>query len=305
MLKVEELTEEQKSRYKKFLNFYTDDMVDTLSLLFDKYRINTQKEEYYISYQNIIRTIASLMKEIGTDNPLLACIVFEYLLWNGYLSEDKELIYSLSNRINNLIVPGAGIMRGKSVCLNNASMLADIIRKLGYEAYSLCCTIPKGFSFKGIPRPNIERKRDTEVSLSYKIASKAVSIIGMGKIGNHAVTMIKDNNLIYISDPTNLAFANFSDFLRFKYIGNDGEISAKPWLSLTSGEMPPEVFKLIFGESFLKIDEPKFNKSLIEKANTTTLELCQENTKLFDDFHDSITPDILTVSKTLKKEKNK
>ncbi len=104
MLKVEDLNKNQKDRYKKFINFYSDDMLETFTSIMDKYRSNTESQDYYVAYQSIIKATSSLMKELGVDNPLLTSVAFEYLLWNGYFSEDKELMYSLSNRVNNLII---------------------------------------------------------------------------------------------------------------------------------------------------------------------------------------------------------
>ncbi len=304
MITWEKMTQNQKDRYLKFKEFYNQETIEKLGSLLFQYEMETMNSSYYDSYQTIVEKTAKLLKELHTDNPLLASIAFEYLLWGGYFSTNETLKYTLSDRINNLTVPGADIMRGKSVCLNNADMLADILTKMGEQAYPIACYIPKNFKLDKIEKPNIERQVEKKVSLGYKIAAASISLL-MRRIGNHAVTFIKSNDTFYVSDPTNLVFANVTDFLKMKYVGTEAEIELKPWLSLIIGDMPEYEFTHFFLEAMVLSDKPVLTKDLVDRANNVVIELYRNNEPLLRDFHDDITTDIEIVSKSLKKEKNK
>lgn len=300
MLTIEQMTEEQKKKYEKFKNFYSPNMIKTYSQAFQKHREIASSELYYRAYLNIVKKTAQLIKECGINDPLCASVIYEYLLWNGYLSKDHNLVYSISNRMNNIAVTGADVVRGKSVCLNNADMLASILREMGLEAYLLGCKVnpktPANLEYK----PDINRQIEKEISMKNRILDGIAKVTPLKNIGNHAVTLFKFESMYFISDPTTLAFANFNDFLKARYVGSSLEIDIKPWLLLMVGKVPKEDFYRIILETYIKSDKQPLTVSMIKVLYEEVIEYCKRNQSLLDDFHNESLEDIDIVCKTLK-----
>lgn len=300
----EEMTKEQARKYKKFIEFYSDDIIHMYSQLLKEHRESVKEKEYYQAYLNIVKKTARLIKELGIKDPFCASIVFQYLLWKGYLSKDRRLVYSISDRMNNIAITGADIMRGKSVCLNNADMQTRVLREMELEAYLLGCKVdPKAtshFEYK----PDIERQIE-KTKWKEQLIQKIIGATSLKNIGNHAVTLFQFKSLYLISDPTSLAFANFSDFLKARYVGSTLEMEIKPWLSLALGEVPEKEFRTIITETFAGSDTQLLTVPIVKGFYEETMELCRKNHFLLDDFHDENIPDIEVICKTLKPVKAK
>ena len=86
------------------------------------------------NYNELLSKMSSLSKELNFQNSLELNILFSYLLWNGYLSKDKEYKFSSNDKKN---IPGlffSDIMDGRGVCLNNTEMLKDFLVFNGYSS---------------------------------------------------------------------------------------------------------------------------------------------------------------------------
>lgn len=259
------------------------------------------EKEYYKYYYNIIKKSAKLFNEINLNDPVEISVLYEYLLWNGYFSKDKNLVYSPSGRKNNLGLVGADIMTGKSVCLNNADMLTNILQECDIEAYTIGCSVPtnKNANFQYIP--DIERKK-IDSSVRYKILEKIINMLPFDKIGNHAVTCFKNDKTYSVNDPTSLAFLNFNGMTKMKYVGSDMEIIFKPWIMLYLNDINThskflEIMTTISSNSNLEL--LKLNN--IRNTSKMVLDICRNNEKLLNDFHSEIYEDINGVCKTLTK----
>lgn len=305
MRTTDQMTEEQLKKYERFMDFYSDDMIKAYSQVFKKHRESVEDKEYYQAYLNIVKKTARVIKELGIEDPLCASIIFQYLLWKGYLSKDKNLVYSISDRMNNIAITGADIMRGRSVCLNNADMHASVLREMGIEAYLLGCNVdtktPANFEYK----PDIKRQIEEKVKLSDKLLGKIVGATPLRNIGNHAVTLFKFESVYFISDPTSLAFANFSDFLKARYVGSALEMDIKPWLLLMLGKVPEEDFRTIIRETYVRSDKQLLTVPVVKSLYEGSIDLCKKNHFLLDDFHDDNITDIDIICKTLKPVKPK
>ena len=78
-------------------------------------------------YKEILLSTKKLANELNLTNSLELCVLYTYLLWNGYFSKDKQLKYQT---VGTNCIPGTypyTIMSGGGVCLNFSEMLTDFI----------------------------------------------------------------------------------------------------------------------------------------------------------------------------------
>jgi len=301
MTDFEQMTEEQKNIYNNFQKKYSDSVIETFSNLYFKEYQEIITRDYYKFYLNIVKKTAILIQELGVNDPFQATVIFEYLLWNGYLSKDKKLLYSMSDRVNNIGAVGADIIRGKSVCLNNADMLSIILRNMGIESYLLGCYVDPKVGFEFEYKPDIKREKD--IILKDRFKSKLLAPLAK-RLGNHAVTIFGSKGNYFIGDPTNLVFFNFDGFLKAKGVGSDLQIDIMPFMSLVIGGIPSEDFHRIFSNTC------SFNTSLltldnVKQLSEKSLDLCKKNISLLDDFYDDNKKDIDGVCSNLIKERRK
>ena len=82
--------------------------LDALLLYGSIENAHNYKELYKESFerlQNILKTYKVLSSELNINDPLELCILFTYLLWNGYFSVSKEHTYELKKRLLNIEQP--------------------------------------------------------------------------------------------------------------------------------------------------------------------------------------------------------
>ena len=56
------------------------------------------------------------------------------------------------------------------------------------------------------------------------------------KIGNHAVTLVKNGGNYIISDPTSIAFAEINDVMKAKFVGINQEMGLNPGIGMALNE---------------------------------------------------------------------
>lgn len=305
MRTAESMTIEEKEQISKFIDFYSEKNIELFSRVFTEKRKAIQEEDYYQAYNRIITKIAKLFKEIGTMDPLTSSAVFEYMMWNGYFSDNHSLIYSESGRINNIVIPGADVIRGKSVCLNNASMETDVLRKMNFDAHIIGCKINPKAELNLEYKPNIERQIVHNKSILGKIISFIGAITPLKRIGNHAVTLIRTEDQYIVSDPTSLAYCNITDFLSISFVGSEVKAELKPLLTLVLEEISKEELEDIAVGSFVTSDNPLLTSKVVKAVYDNGIYVCKRNESLLDDFHTEIQPDIDIISKKLTKKINK
>lgn len=284
-----------------FFKFYNEDYIKIL--IESRYKALSKNKnitsEYY--YYNIIKKTKELLREINLLSPVEISVIYEYLLWNGYFSKEKNLVYSVSNRKNLFGILGADIMRGKSVCLNNASMLTDLLNECDIEAYSIGCMARSFKNTKLEYQPDIKRNI-VNSSIKDMITQQIVHMLHFDKIGNHAVTCFKNGETYSVCDPTSLAFLNFNDMRKMKYVGSNLEIIFKPWIMIILNDINNydkflEILITLYLNSnleLLKVDD-------IRNTSEKVLDFCKSNASLLNDFHSEIYKDIDGVCKALIK----
>jgi len=177
-------------------------------------------------YKEVIDDFSNFLSENGLSNPKVIFDCFNYALWNGNLSDNHELNYSLNRKIF-LKNHGVGCIRGESVCLNNASMLADIFKHLGYKAYVITCYV-EDFSITPIGS-NEEIKRNVKEEANTKLQETLLNITKPFQyiFGNHAITCVEYENEFYYYDPTNLIYLGKSNVYNLNIINGTGKYSIR------------------------------------------------------------------------------
>lgn len=294
------LVEEEVEKIKNFSEFYSDSFIDVLHRVYQDSIKEVEQEDYYQSYLKICNNTATLMRDLGIDDPMLASSVLSYLLWNGYFSKDRYFVFSQSNRVSNLGALGADIMRGRSVCINNAEMLTRVLVDMGVDAHLMGCSVSNA-NLDSVYRPDIERKIDNHVKLRDKLLGAVFGRI-LKNFGNHAVTMFDSDGTYFVNDPTNLAFANFSGFLQGQYVESNVSFDYKPWIMLLVEDIDADRFRHIMEQSFVMSKYVSLTPDIVRLVYESSIDICQSNSFLLDDFYADNIKNIETVCKTLKRK---
>lgn len=300
-------TPEQLDKYKNIINFYKD-YGSIFKAVYDNFYESSVNEDYYKAYHEIIKRTAALCDKFTLESyPLSIALIYEYLLWGGYLSKDHRYAYDTSNRVNNLACTGADIMRGHGVCLNHADMLANLYRELGYEAHMIGMSINSAIDKLDIWKPEIERKVDKNSKLMRWIGFTPL----FQKFGNHAITIVK-KDVYELFDPTSLAVLTPADVLKAKFVGTDVLFDLKAWdlLALEGLEESKEksevsnVTNVLFaqGVSNVNISLPLDEYKMV---CTRIIEFLKQNENVLNEFYESNCKDIDIVCRTLTNERGK
>lgn len=284
---------------KKYSKTYTKRFVNTMNKVYTRITEEVIDTPFYISYFNILKRTAEVIDSLNIKDPISISIIFEYLLWNGYLSKDHKLNYCASDRTNNLGLLGADIITGKSVCLNNSIMLTDLLKQIGIKAYAFGAYVPP-YNGKFESVTDIERNK-IKSNLNYEIKFKLLSLLLSKKMGSHAITIIEDKGKFIINDPTNLTFLNISNFLCAKYIEDDLEVRLKPWMCLLTGDINKEELDRIVNESYLYHGVNPLTFEYVKSVSDEVLKLCEKSHVTLENFYEKNIKDIEIVCKTLKK----
>lgn len=112
--------------------------------------------------------------DVKKNDPVEIFTMFDYLLNNGYLSNDKHYEWFDDGTKDVNKIQGANVLTGYAVCRHNSEMLRDILNEKGIKACQL----------------NVYCKSD-KLDLVKKI------------VGNHSITYACNGINSYFFDPTN------------------------------------------------------------------------------------------------------
>lgn len=247
-------------------------------------------------YNIILEKTFNLSKELNINSPLRNANLFSYLLWSGYFSKDKKLVFQSSDRgLINGVFP-YDIANGIGVCLNFSSMLTDYLNLSDYSSATLINRIE---GKKPDYEINIERQMGKD---NFKTKSLAFLLKPVSKnLFNHAFNLIDDNDKLYIYDATNLLILDIED----KFLANaiDADITAKlnPYFSymFNSEEKSMKVLdklNLIEDTSGCGIQNFAF-------LLNNDISFFKDNGVLLNDFYDDIKPNINQISKVISNSK--
>ena len=266
--------------------------------IFNETFLNVMNEQYefiqeiykdsIIRYNKILENYKKLADELNLTSALELSHLFSYMMWNGYYSVSKQHEYKMNDRLILTGLQSFDVIRGQGVCLAYSELLSNYLNICDKKAAILNCKVPtKKGSIKKDYIPSIYRNIRTD---SYNILFSKYLIPMFGfltdKVGNHAVTLVEDENKLYLYDVTNLFALNLVDDRRASIINGTGEFNIKP----------------LFTSMFIPNADPNFlfekvmNNKLGEKLDRNEyifkfekiIDLIVKNIKLLDDAYDNI-----------------
>ncbi len=206
-------------------------------------------------------------------------------------------------------------MRGNGVCLNNATMLSDVLKSMDYSACTSVCYVHENAE---IPDENREKMPiDRNVykgnTLLEKLKVKKAILASYAlrpitkKVGNHAIVLSEYNGEFYGIDPTNLCFMTHSNENQLQYLNGLVDFDLKPTFThyLNSDEVDniKEMYENM--NEFANKDVSFLDGSSIKDFYQEKVEFCDSKKNILKDFHEECLNDIDIVCKTLTKNKNR
>ena len=300
MIEIENLNVRQEIAVRRFFLKYNDAFLNTFIDVKNKNMDADMKnvsDEASNSYYMIVNRTRDLLAQLEANDPFYVCAIFQYVLWNGYFSKDKRLVYDFDRRVNATTLFGADIMRGYSVCLNNSIMLRDVLNFMGIESYYMGVNLKDNLDL--IYKPSIFRAFSEE-ERNKGFLNKIREAI-FNRVTNHAIVMFKYNEYYFGSDPTNLAFLNFVDFLKMQYVGGETTVKVSPLHMLLLNQIENEEFYKIILEPFILSDEARLDLEKIKCIYEASTYKCEENLSLLNDFYLENVCDIDVICKNLRR----
>ena len=246
--------------------------------------------EIMSAYKNLLNKISTLAKELNINNSLKLSILYDYLLWNGYLSRTHKHEYKDTEETLFLGMNFTDISNGIGVCLNYSEMLKDFLNYNGYNSVILCNYF------------------DNEIAINKMLKSKSQK-------SNHAFNLIDDNGL-YIYDSTNSALYNLTR--QDSILLAEGDYKYKNDRKYKSIIRIYRSYDLCYSKKDEKLldrlySEKEFispyNKNDFISSRNVNLEIIKNNLSLLEDFYCEAKPDIIGISeetqKVLTRKKNK
>lgn len=237
-------------------------------------------------YKEVIDDFGEYLDANGVYEPVEIFDYFNYALWEGYLSKDKDFAYSEKRDIyfSNY---GLGNISGRGVCLNNAGMLKDLYESYGYEAEIVLCYVPSSkISVDKDTRGNEVIHRRIEHNDAIVLVSKIFKPIAIFT-GNHAVTVVYYKGEYYYFDPTNLIYLAKSDIDDLEIINGDGSFKKRYLMSF--------VYELSDGlKNMFGVTSDDYNLDYLTSKDPLVIELAkleefyQNEKDLIDDIANSL-----------------
>jgi len=262
-----------------------------------------KQNDYGISelfYPHLLLQMKNLADELKLSRTLELSNMFTYLLWNGYLSKNKTNIYKIENRKEIDAFLFADIVDGASVCINHADMLKDFLIFCNHNAAMLLNLIT--IRIDPFYEPDIDRNF-AKILLSTRLRGITLTPI-QRLLGNHAFTLIEENEKLYIYDATNLIFCAIDDINTAYVIHGFGDFNLKPYYSYLYANTDKEVAtldKLLTSKNFYT---PYHDEEFIN-ITEQNIQLLNNNLSLLNDFHDEIKNDLINISNATTKIKKR
>ena len=269
----------------------------TYAMCDDAYENKKIFSESLISYNKILENYRLLAEELNIDNSLDLSHLFTYMLWNGYYSVSGKHSYKLQDRLLLTGMNSFDVIKGRGVCLAYSELLHNYLTVCGIKSAILNCRVPtKKNAISSDYRPDI--KRNIGSSFSSKISSKMAYVFLNGlinKIGNHAVTLIYENDKLFVYDPTNLYVLNVINESTASIINGKGSFEIKPFssLMLEPNSDPNMLFNMLVSNNI----EPAFTRKEVIFSFENIMELIQSNIQLLDDAYHNIHSELVIIDK--------
>lgn len=258
------------------------------------------KDKYY----NILKNYKNLASELHISSALELSHLFTYMLWNGYYSVTKEHCYNMKNRTAITNFTFLDVIKGSGVCLNYSECLQDYLLTCNKDASILLCGVPKDKSIQRDYKPQIEQTHAKNSNELFKLSFLAMLANKLLKIdGNHAITLIKDDDKIFAYDSTNLLVLNTPNKNTGEIINGKGNFKLLPMLTLNI-LANLNSFPLI-EELLNKECSRAFSRKEIIFSFENTIEIIMNNISLLDDAYDNVHNELQSILDNYEKLKVK
>lgn len=257
-----------------------------LSLLtgFHLEKLTSDYEEIKSIYNLIVNNFVELVEALEIqDDPVKVFALFIYVYRNGYLSNNKDFMYSF-NMKDLAFLNGADVVRGRGVCRSISSMFTDVCKELGFTAANVSVKVSsKSLKMKEKLSP-VELRAEEE---SGKLVRAIGKVLYLFPIANHLVTIVNDGKNVGVFDPTNDVYMNMASLGRYEFINNTGATMSYKTISnvgpLLFGQMNTKV-NLLDLYKYSKMDQITYEE--YKKKYEEVIELIKSNPSIFEIFYD-------------------
>lgn len=262
-------------------------------------------KELMIAYKQFLQNYNELNKLFEFKSPVEISTMFNYLLYNGYLSKDKRFEFSEDNVIDFRNFGGLSIFEGKGVCRHISLLLNDIFKKYGMKGEKISvyqrerCVdnnalveIMNEFlekALQNIDAPNVLDLDYYRNGIKKTIILEPIDIksIERKKISNHAINYVEFGGVGYYLDAT------------------QDDIYQKKDNSLFLSDQVDESMYIVSNPKY-KYLSSNTREVDFEVSSKTNL-ICEDNIDVFEKFYKDnkdIYEDIVQKSLILKQKKS-
>ncbi len=225
-------------------------------------------QEIRYLYDYFIDNYLNLNHSLGLENPIQIQTLYDYLLFNGYLSRNHTFAFTDFETIKNTDLSGVSILMGKGDSRNIANNFCDILNRLNIKTALLNCYIPNYYEYN-----NGSKFEDFLAKLSDKV------------VGNNTICLVDDDQYNYYLDPANCKFYKLDRSNRkriFNYADpSDFIIPKKKSLLPLNG-----IKTTLTMQDHVLGYYPSMSSQDAHLFVDRTLKLCNQNRPVFDHFYD-------------------
>lgn len=300
-------TDELLALISALSDFESKEKVNLLQAIFllaikeEEVRKQTLYQEEIVLFHSVLENYRVLAEELHFETTIEKCNLFSYLLWNGYFSYNKEHFYDLNDRHPIIGMYFLDIIFGRGVCLNYADALNRYLQVCGIESAPLICKV------------SAFNRQDSEYNLPITRNSKKVkftfsnSILScltflVEKVGNHAITLVKDHDHYFAYDPTNLIVLNIDNAQTLSVVTGDFQYDLKLFTSFLITNDNGQLYNEMLSHPVIQ----GVSKDMMISSFENTLSIVSENRQLLDSAYDNIQPTLEKITQTcIEKKKRK
>ena len=251
-----------------FITMYYSFLLKEMSL--DTLKI---KEEYskiaYELYPALLGKMQKLAHELNLNNSLELSYLCNYLMYEGYLSKNKEFNFQREGRLVFRGLMFVDVINGNGVCANMATLEKDFMKFCGYKSSVMSNSMPDNvLRFYELD----EDKRDSYINQAkFRKNTLLQSISSKIFMKNaHMFTIIEDKDKLYAYDPTSAIILELTSPTSAQILTGYGTCKLNPYFSVY-GNDGLEDFQVII-KLFERTDfsSPYSNENfchMIEKIN--------------------------------------
>lgn len=280
-------------------------------------------------YQEFIKNYNKLNKIFDLSDPIQIHIMFNYLLYKGYLSKDKEFQFSGKQKRDIDCLRGTNVITGQAVCRHISAMLTDILNDYGIESsqlgvysrdYSININILDEQKYTKEELINWVRTHITdektydfvmelieelvdEYNKSIEISSEMVDDRNplKRKVGNHAITFAFKDGKNYFLDPTQTRIYRMSESDKNMLYDDECELPIRYTSSLVFSKNSKDYLRM---KERLASQYPSVSKEQEKLMIEETMKICNGNSDIFENFYtenrelyDDISSKVLKIRK--------